>query len=451
MPEPVAGPRRRASVAARARARASSPSRSTRVRRWPSRGTPRRCSTGRAGWPASREAADKKPPVAGRGRPARAAVRRAPAARRAGPDALLAARLAVAPHPDHRRPPRAGHDPRGDVRLLVGRHALDLPHPRARSPPGWNWTTSAAAACSAAGGAARCSLALVVAARGVRRPARGRRAASTFQAGPLSAPHALFQDRCELCHQDNGTTLTRLLARRLGRLGARLGLHRRATPDRTTTRPTPRDGHLRQLPPRAPRPRRPRPRPRREMHRLPRRTCAARTAPTSPFAEHVAALRPGGPPALPRVRRRKDPGTLKFNHAVHLADAGRPRPARPAEVREAPVRLVPRAGRRGQVHEADLVRRALQEVPPDLGPARRVVVRPRPDRRGQRLPRAADPPPRQGRIARRRPARPARPARAADPESPRPAPARPAPAEARAALPVPATSRPRARRRNSPG
>src|SRR5262245_22251862 len=32
----------------------------------------------------------------------------------------------------------------------------------------------------------------------------------TFQAGPLSPSHALFNNRCELCHQDAGATLTRM-------------------------------------------------------------------------------------------------------------------------------------------------------------------------------------------------------------------------------------------------
>src|SRR5262245_66576232 len=32
----------------------------------------------------------------------------------------------------------------------------------------------------------------------------------TFQAGPLSPPHALFNDRCDLCHVNPGATLTRL-------------------------------------------------------------------------------------------------------------------------------------------------------------------------------------------------------------------------------------------------
>jgi hypothetical protein len=42
---------------------------------------------------------------------------------------------------------------------------------------------------------------------GVMLAATGHRA---YQAGPLSHPHAMFNDRCELCHQNHGTTFTRL-------------------------------------------------------------------------------------------------------------------------------------------------------------------------------------------------------------------------------------------------
>ena len=151
---------------------------------------------------------------------------------------------------------------------------------------------------------------------GVMLRAAGRQ---TFQAGPLSAPHALFQDRCELCHVDNGATFSRLWRGdavgsvpdsacaachagsphnppHAGETGACVSCHHEHR------------GHA-------------------ALVRVPDPKCTAchenlrrEDGSTSPFAGRVVRFDATG--GHPPFREREDPGTLKFNHAVHLAENG---------------------------------------------------------------------------------------------------------------------------------
>ena len=166
------------------------------------------------------------------------------------------------------------------------------------------------------GGSLVVALVVAVAAFGVLLAVSGRGA---FQAGPLSAPHALFQDRCELCHQDNGATGTHLWR------GDGVG----SVPDSACTACHAGSHHN---PPHAG-----------EMGtcvschhehrghaalvRVPDSKCTAchenlrrEDGSSSPFAERAVRFDDKG--GHPPIRDREDSGTLKFNHAVHLAKQG---------------------------------------------------------------------------------------------------------------------------------
>jgi predicted CXXCH cytochrome family protein len=151
----------------------------------------------------------------------------------------------------------------------------------------------------------------------------------TFQAGPLSRAHALFNDDCGQCHQDQGATLARLFrGDRAGSIpdSACLKCHEaahhndHAPRDRCVSCHKEHRGHV-------------------PLVGIDDRQCThchadlkrddgsppgAPYGSTEPFARSVTAFTRG---AHPEFRRwsgggEADPGTLKFNHAVHLAERG---------------------------------------------------------------------------------------------------------------------------------
>ena len=170
------------------------------------------------------------------------------------------------------------------------------------------------------GGSLLVALVAALAAFGVMLQASGR---ATFQAGPLSTPHAMFQDRCEVCHTDFGKTFTRLwrgdkvasvpddacISCHQGshhnpphaEMGTCVSCHREHR------------GHA-------------------ALVRIPDSTCVTchddlrrKDGSSSPFEGHVVSFddRGGHPPfRLWSGAKEKDAGTLKFNHAVHLVEKG---------------------------------------------------------------------------------------------------------------------------------
>lgn len=170
------------------------------------------------------------------------------------------------------------------------------------------------------GGSLVAALVASLVAFGVMLQASGKK---TFQAGPLSTPHAMFQDRCDLCHEDNGTTLTRLWRGNgvssvpdhkcqachegshhnpgHAEMGTCVSCHREHR------------GHA-------------------ALVRIPDTQCTAchdklrrSDGSASDYADHAVSFDSrGGHPPFRRWSgsEEKDPGTLKFDHAVHLVEAG---------------------------------------------------------------------------------------------------------------------------------
>jgi predicted CXXCH cytochrome family protein len=191
---------------------------------------------------------------------------------------------------------------------------IELDYFRRRRLPGWRAGMAAALLGSIA------CLAGLVWARGYR----------TFQAGPLSAPHALFNNDCHLCHQSNGATLTRLVwGEKVGSVpdGACRKCHEGAKHNpphaemgRCTSCHKEHRGHA-------------------ALVRLDDRQCTKCHAdlqrdggspPGAPYggqegyARSVTAFTAGEHPPFRRWSggKEKDSGTLKFDHAVHLAEQG---------------------------------------------------------------------------------------------------------------------------------
>jgi hypothetical protein len=139
-----------------------------------------------------------------------------------------------------------------------------------------------------------------------------------FQAGPLSPPHALFSNDCSQCHQDRGMTLLRVFhGQSVGSVpdSACLKCHAgephnppHGRMGRCVSCHTEHRGHQALI---------------RVDDRLCTRCHADLQRPdgtSSPFARSVTSFTRGGHPDF--HRKEADPGTLKFNHAVHLAETG---------------------------------------------------------------------------------------------------------------------------------
>lgn len=144
----------------------------------------------------------------------------------------------------------------------------------------------------------------------------------TFQAGPLSTPHAMFDHQCDLCHQDHGGTLARMWN------GDRVG----SVPDRACTQCHAGSHHHEQA----------------AMgrcvscHREHRGHAAlmVRTDDRGCVACHQNLKREDGktPEVFAQISQfaekghpefrfhfggdQPDPGTIRFNHAAHLGDEG---------------------------------------------------------------------------------------------------------------------------------
>ena len=142
--------------------------------------------------------------------------------------------------------------------------------------------------------------------------ARGRGA---FQAGPVSHPHALFNHDCGKCHQKTLTTLARVwYGDEVGTVtdAACQQCHRGEPHNAPHAGPVGRcvDCHTEH-------------RGHDALVRVADRKCLACHAglerhdgSASPFARTVSAFAEGGHPPFPRY---PDPGTIRFNHALHLA------------------------------------------------------------------------------------------------------------------------------------
>ncbi|MFO0845403.1 MAG: cytochrome c3 family protein [Gemmataceae bacterium] len=142
-----------------------------------------------------------------------------------------------------------------------------------------------------------------------------------FQAGPLSPPHALFNDRCELCHDSRFGTLSRLWrGDSVGSISDEKCLSCHAGPlhnqhaamDRCVGCHKEHRGHA-------------------ALVRIDDRKCVACHADLkredgSPpeRAAHVTAFSQG---RHPEFRVREDPATVRFNHQYHLVDLPRYREA----------------------------------------------------------------------------------------------------------------------------
>jgi hypothetical protein len=191
---------------------------------------------------------------------------------------------------------------------------LELDYFQRRRLPGWRWWLLGAFVVGLA------CLGGLVWANGYR----------TFQAGPLSPPHALFNQDCSVCHQDNGATLARLVR------GDRVG----SVPD-SACRKCHEGAH--HNPPHAAMGRCVQCHKEHRGHaalvRLDDRQCTTCHADlkredgsplgipyegTEAFARRVEGFSDGKHPPFRRWQggKEKDPGTLKFNHAVHLATDG---------------------------------------------------------------------------------------------------------------------------------
>ena len=170
------------------------------------------------------------------------------------------------------------------------------------------------------GGSLLVALIVAVAGFGFMLLAAGR---STFQAGPLSAPHAMFQDRCEVCHTDNGKTLTRLWrGNRVSSIpdekciACHAGSHHNpphAEMGICVSCHHEHRGHA-------------------NLVRVLDSQCTACHKDLAPakggeldYAERVMSFDKEGHPPFrwwSGAKGKEDPGTLKFNHAVHLVEQG---------------------------------------------------------------------------------------------------------------------------------
>jgi hypothetical protein len=124
----------------------------------------------------------------------------------------------------------------------------------------------------------------------------------TFQAGPLSAPHAMFNDRCDACHDRNGATLTRLWrgdsvgsvsddACRKCHEGAHH--HERSPVGRCVACHKEHRGHA-------------------ALARIDDRKCVE-------CHRELSGITAFAESQHPPFRETTDPGTLRFNHQAHLA------------------------------------------------------------------------------------------------------------------------------------
>jgi predicted CXXCH cytochrome family protein len=172
----------------------------------------------------------------------------------------------------------------------------------------WAWLAGVA-------GAALLCLVALVGANGYR----------TFQAGPLTTAHAMFNNDCSLCHQDNGATLVRLVrGERVGSVPdhACLKCHAGAPHNsphaemgrcvRCHKEHRGHDALVRIADPQCVR-----------CHAELQRQDGSSSEKT-PFATRVTAFTSGEHPPFRRWSsgNEVDPGSLKFDHAVHLAPRG---------------------------------------------------------------------------------------------------------------------------------
>jgi hypothetical protein len=170
---------------------------------------------------------------------------------------------------------------------------------------------------------------LLVCAGAVGATALTRRANKFYQAGPLSDAHAMFNDDCAQCHQDNFQTARRFLP---------WGTSVRAVPDSACVQCH--DGpphHPNQSTTESCAACHREHRGRKALARMPDEQCtqchanikAHTTSPSTVRIENEVKGFPDGHPEFalwrskdPKAPEGKDPGTIKFNHRVHLKDSG---------------------------------------------------------------------------------------------------------------------------------